>query len=119
MELYPVEMVGIAIFSLLFFVYLILSKQKDYTLRFLSAYCCIYFAITAVLQNIFKDPSLFLTLTKCGFPLLFVAFYPLLSRHNMSKKEVSLLIFVSAIGIIPFLMDWFTILAFAFNGNNM
>jgi hypothetical protein len=37
----------------------------------------------------------------------------------MSKKEVSLLIFVSAIGIIPFLMDWFTILAFAFSGNNM
>ena len=111
MELYPVEMVGIAIFSLLFFVYLILSKQKDYTLRFLSAYCCIYFAITAVLQNIFKDPSFFQMLAKCGFPLLFVAFYPLLSRHKM--------IFVSAIGIIPFLMDWFTILAFAFNGNNM
>lgn len=119
MELYFMEMLGIAFFSLLFFVYLIISKQKDYTLRFLSVYCCISFAVTAVVQHILKDPSFFQMLAKCGFPLLFVAFYPLLSRHKMSKKEVSLLIFVSAIGIIPFLMDLFTILAFAFNGNNM
>lgn len=119
MELYPVEMVGIAIFSLLFFVYLIISKQKDYTLRFLSAYCCIYFALTAVVQHLLKDPSFFQMISKCSFPPLFVALYPLFAKHKLSRKEINMLIFISAIGVIPFLMDWFTILAFCFSGNNM
>ena len=122
MELYPVEMIGIAVFSLLFFIYLLISKQKDYTLRFLSLYCSIYFAVTAVVQFLLEDPSFFQILAKCGFPLVFVALYPigpLVAHHKLSRKEINLLVFVSAIGIIPFLMDWFTVLAFALSGNNM
>ena len=113
MELYLLEMAGIAVFSLLFFIYLLISKQKDYTLRFLSLYFSIYFAVITIVQ---------IMLAKCGFPLLFVALYPigpLAAHHKLSRKEINLLVFVSAIGIIPFLMDWFTVLAFAFSGNNM
>ena len=122
MELYLLEMAGIAVFSMLFFIYLLISKQKDYTLCFLSLYCSIYFAVITIVQIMLKDPSFFQMLAKCGFPLLFVALYPigpLASHHKLSRKEINLLVFVSAIGIIPFLMDWFTVLAFAFSGNNM
>jgi hypothetical protein len=122
MELYLLEMAGIAVFSLLFFIYLLISKQKDYTLRFLSLYCSIYFAVITIVQIMLEDPSFFQMLAKCGFPLLFVALYPigpLAAHHKLSRKEINLLVFVSAIGIIPFLMDWFTVLAFAFSGNNM
>ena len=89
---------------------------------FQKSYCSIYFAVTAVVQFLLKDPSFFQMLAKCGFPLVFVALYPigpLVAHHKLSRKEINLLVFVSAIGIIPFLMDWFTVLAFALSGNNM
>lgn len=116
MELYFVEMLGISGVSLLFSIYLFLTKQKDYTMRFLSVYFCLFFAVTAVIEHSLKDPSIFMMIAKCAFPLLIVLLYPLLAKHKLNHKEIRLLIFVSAIGIVPFFMEGLTVLAFAFFG---
>ena len=119
MELYFVEMIGVAFFSLLFYAYMLISKHEDYTLRFISLYFTVFFFFFFIIQYVLNDPSFFQMISKCCFPLLFVALYPFFAKHKLSRKEINMLIFISAIGVIPFLMDWFTILAFCFSGNNM
>lgn len=119
MELYFVEMLGIAFFSLLFYVYMLISKHKDYTLKFISFYFSFFFAAHAIIQHSLKDPSLFQMISKCCLPLLFVALYPFFAKHKLSEKERNMLVFISAVGIVPFLMNLFVILTFCFSGNNM
>jgi|GEM_PF-3480876 len=119
MEFYLLEMAGIAFFSMLFYIYLVISGQKDYTLRFCSMYCFVFFTAATVLQIILEDPSFVRELCKFCLPLLFVLSYTLFAGHKLSRKEISLLIFVSAIGIVPFLMACMTIFSFVFFGQGM
>ena len=119
MEFYLIDMAGIAFFSLMFYLYLVIAKQKDYTLRFISMYLFVFFAVSVIVQIPLKDTSFVQELSKFCFPLLFVVLYPLLARHKLGRKEINLLIFVSAIGIVPFMMSLVTVLAFCFFGQNM
>lgn len=119
MELHFVDMAGIACCSLLFYLYLFFSKQKDYALRFISMYLFIYFSIAGITTLMCDDISLLQLLVKFLFPLLFVVFYPMCAKHKLSKKEINLLSLISLIGIVSFILYWLIVALFSLFGKRI
>ena len=119
MELSFIDLAGIAFFSLLFYVYLLVSKQKDRAMRFISMYFFVFFTGLSIVLKIVEEPSFVQMVCKTLFPLLFVVLYPIAVRHKLSVKEKNMLIFILFIGIIPLLMTWMVVVAFWLFGQNM
>lgn len=119
MELYFTDLIGISLFSLLFYLYLVLTGQKDYTMRFVSVYCFVAFAVSVAVQQIVKEQSFVQMLCKTLMPVLFAVAYPIAARHKLSRKEINLLVFILFVGIIPMLITWLITCSFWLFGQNM
>ena len=112
MELYFVDLLGISFCSLMFYIYLRITKQTEQQLGFIALYCFAYSAIAAISGFIIKDDSFLKELLTCSFFILFVVLYPIVMKHKLGKKEINLLIFISTVGILPFLFRWLVVFIF-------
>ena len=119
MELYFVDLLGISFCSLMFYIYLRITKQTEQQLGFIALYCFAYSAIAAVSSFFIKDDSFLKELLTCSFFILFVVFYPIVMKHKLGKKEINLLIFISTVGILPFLFRWLVVFIFTIFNPNM
>lgn len=113
------ELLGVAILSLLYCAYLFLSKQKSFALRYTSLYICVCAVILVVALQVLVDSSLFITLFKCLVTIVYVGLYSLCSRHKLSSGEKSWLLLVGAVGLAPLLINMVVIISFMLGGSNM
>lgn len=103
MELYLVEMVGIAAVSLLYWLFLVVTGRKDKRMSYICLYLFAYMIISALLSALIHDSSLALTLAKSLFLPLFAALYPVFVERHPSKSEKRILVFLFVVGLIPLL----------------
>ena len=67
MELYFVDLLGISFCSLMFYIYLRITKQTEQQLGFIALYCFAYSALAAVSSFFIKDDSFLKELLTCSF----------------------------------------------------
>lgn len=107
MEFYPVEMIGVAAASLLYWLFLLVTGRKDRRMAFISIYLFAFVTVSLIVKTMVHEPDFVMMLAKCLFLPLFVVLYLAIVERHPDEVGRRILTFLAIIGMIPLLSTLF------------